>query len=381
MKVSYADLGLKDMPFRIVPEKLSLHWVGRKELLDQVERKIESAIIASPSLFWFIAGRYGAGKTHLAYHMTNEINHKKFFGDKRGHSYYMKFPKPLKKASAFFQLYISFVNKLDMRFLVDTCEAICVYYEGKGKLENSIRTELTNENEDLAKIIISLGNRKHIEECKKWLLGDNCGETIELHSSIDNGGGMVSEVWAMLLRILTFPYIENKFRYDEIFLWIDEIENMSSLYSVKDQIVFLSNARDLIDACPNNLTLVFIGSFASIEEIEPNLNEALVNRLSWKLWIDPLESAEEASDFLSGLIKGFRNEKKVTNEEYPFTRKALITTCEMVKTAKEALLPRDLMNAAAFVLENAVARDYLDGKKVIDEEYVKNILPEYLVGK
>jgi hypothetical protein len=71
-----ADYNLKESPFRIGPplDPKDLVWAGFPELKAEIERRITTSIITSPSRIVLNWGRYGSGKTHAAnYYSRTDI--------------------------------------------------------------------------------------------------------------------------------------------------------------------------------------------------------------------------------------------------------------------------------------------------------------------
>jgi hypothetical protein len=112
--------------------------------------------------------------------------------------------------------------------------------------------------------------------------------------------------------------------YSEIFLWIDEFEDIDTLNkSVGDR--FTSFLRQLLDKTPNNLTIFLNFSpkrFTNIEDLSIYLGEALWRRTRLKIhFAEP--SIEEAIDYLKELLNHprFRGDQDLDEENvfYPFS--------------------------------------------------------------
>lgn len=380
MVSEFEKVYLRAMPFRVVPEKFSNLWIGRKDVLKTVQEIVNNGLIISPTQFGFIGGRWGSGKTHLALYFTNQINK----GEK-GKSIYLITPKP-RKVQPFLGLYFGFIRKIGLEKILKVLQKVYQIYEETDRDPRKyLKQEITYEDEDITTVFDLLARNQKVELCKRWLVGKSSKtEDAELNvfSTIDSEG-MALDAWGAVLRLLTFKDEQTGEKiYDEIFIWVDNTEYLSELFSVKEQLAFLGGARELLEAVPNNLTFILIMLLEDKDEVAGFLSDTLLDRTTYNYWMPSMEGIDEAYEFIKGLLKEFRiPSKEPPDEIYPFTEESLKHLCELVRLHYESIYPRQLMVAASVALEKALASDIINSESdVIDSKFIDKVVPQFLEG-
>ena len=167
--------------------------------------------------------------------------------------------------------------------------------------------------------------------------------------------------------------------YNSVFLWIDEFEDIDTLPKTS-QDRFTTFLRQLIDKCPNNLTIFLnftLKGVGELEDLSIVLGEALSSRT--KLYIDfETPSIEEAEEYIAELLNhpNFRAEENINTENlfYPFSKAAVDNVLQNI----DRLTIRKINETFSLILELALIREKIPkeiGLEFVNE--IKNEIPSW----
>ena len=162
--------------------------------------------------------------------------------------------------------------------------------------------------------------------------------------------------------------------YSEIFLWIDEFEDIATLNkSTADR--FTTFIRQLLDKTPNNLTIflnVTLKTFFTIGDLSIYLGEALSSRARIKIDFEE-PTINEAISYTKELINHdlFR-EETMKNKFYPFFNEELIKYI-LNHIGRRSI--RKINEVFSIILELALINEK---EPLIDKEFVDSIKEEII---
>ncbi len=144
----------------------------------------------------------------------------------------------------------------------------------------------------------------------------------------------------------------------------------------------VGGVRELLEAAPNNLTLILIMLLEDKDEVAGFLSDTLLDRTTYNYWMPSMGGVDEAHEFIKGLLKEFRSPgKEPPDENYPFTEESLKHLCDLVSLHYESIYPRQLMVGAAVALEKALASNIINSDSdVIDSNFIDKVVPQFLEG-
>lgn len=309
---------LNTNPFRITPAVSSdeIIWAGFKDLKEKFVKRIKRSIKIPNSSLILNWGEYGSGKTHAARYfcskkqleiISEELNSKP--------PYSFLFPLP-KGKDPVYSIYISIIDKLDIKQIRDDFEGIPIIQF----------IDQYNDNLQIKSILNSIFNKdvENVSLLKKYLYGNVTNTELKglneygilrnLKSDSD-----YTRLLAGLFTCLSF----NKAVYSSIILWIDEFEDLAILSS--SNIDKTNNfLREILDNTPNNL-LIFINLTQSAlfgqEDLGEYVSEAVRSRLRDRINFD-LPTKDDLLEYYLDLVKEFR--AGVVDDEFdPFSKELI----------------------------------------------------------
>lgn len=164
--------------------------------------------------------------------------------------------------------------------------------------------------------------------------------------AVDHLGMLVNLTCRVRLR-------NNETFWKAFYLFVDELETMIDL-EPKNAIGLNQSFRDLVNACPEHLGLVF-GMTADAAMIEALFQQALLSRLTREPIEIPSLDAQQAVEFLTEVLKSYRLDPGASDAFHPFTKE----TIEYVVESTTDKTPRRLFINCRRVLEQAAGEGLL----------------------
>ncbi|GAK59227.1 hypothetical protein U27_06204 [Candidatus Vecturithrix granuli] len=339
--MEYNSFKLKENPFRLTPplNPEEIIWAGMDKLKTELENRIRMSMRTSASRIIINWGNYGSGKTHAANYFSRTPRLKELSDEisvAPAKSIKVNLPRASKDiVQAFWrallgQIEFDFIvkdfNRLRQLFPSDYKRIINVNANDSivAELFTEIATiYLNKKNQTQISMDLGIPDQEKIDDIKNYLYGDKTKATL---TSLNFPTGIIEDdeqVVNLLSTMFNCLSYEKKI-YSEIFLWIDEFEDIDTVNkSAADR--FTTFLRQLIDKTPNHLT-IFLNftpkRFLNIEDLSIYLGEALLSRARLKIYFaEP--TLEESIDYLEVLLNHpvFRDKEDVNNENnlYPFS--------------------------------------------------------------
>lgn len=381
--INFQDYKLKNNPFRISPSINSeeLIWAGMKALQNKIDRRIELGIRTSPSRIVLNWGRYGSGKTHAAnfYTRTNYIENK--FGSKTK-NIKVNLPRGTKEpVQAFLRALVGQLNfdniisdfQLFKQDYKDEAENIIDSYTQDSIIAQALKLLMGTKTVEAATLFGPQAVPTNLDAMRNFLYGDASKAVLKelnLPLGLDDDEQVVNLI-SGLFNIISYE----KHMYKSIFLWIDEFEDIDTLPKTS-QDRFTTFLRQLIDKCPNNLTIFLnftLKGVGELEDLSIILGEALASRT--KLYIDfETPTIPEAEEYIAELLnhEKFREPEKVdqANLFYPFTKAGVDYVLENI----DRLTARKINETFSLLLEIALIEDEIPQE--INLEFINKIKSE-----
>lgn len=368
--MKYPHLHLREWPFRDVPDESFCSFIAdRSELVSDIKnllRNLSRRPTSSMHLMW---AWFGAGKTHTLYHI--EYLCKTSF--KNLIPIYIEFPRSVK---GFIDIYKSFISQIDMN-IVDEAYVEVFGDNRKEKIQKDLRYDYP----DLASTLKFhfMGEEQHQDIAIRWLRTE-CRElrllkTIGVTKPIQNNEDIIKTV-SWLIRL-----ISRKDTQDEnvrIIWMIDEFQRLEKC-RVPVQEEVNGCLHSIFNRCPNSLSIMI--SFSGHPEekkLPPWLSQEIKDRIGIEkvLLLPPLRS-DEAFKFIEDVLKYFRNpESDISNPLFPFTKESVSEVIKIIEAKKDELKPRRIMQYFKAVLEEAEPKIEKGNMKVIDTNFIKEVLKD-----
>lgn len=332
----YAHLGLRDWPFRIVPEPDFCDFLADRSRLRQELDALLDAMDSRPAsdiqLIW---SWYGAGKTHALYYLAGRCvrTHSQFF------PVYVELPR---EARGFSDLYRATIARLPLDRLIDAHLEHVTRPTDKMSLARHIDPDLNN-----ALTLTAVGDKRLQVLLNQWLLGNPLPAASLRELGV---GGRIStadkcaEVLADVITLLVPRAGEGATGLKRILWTIDEVQRVGELTSGARQSV-LSGIVGVFNKCPTGLTLLLSYSGEPEESELPKwIPRDLGDRIGLErpMLLPPLTFAE-AVLFIRELLAHFRlpNSGQYT-DFFPFEAAAID---ELIKALSrgDSLKPRSIM--------------------------------------
>ncbi len=357
--MTYSHLGLRDWPFRIVPEPEFCDFLAdRSSVREEVEALLASLENRPTSDIQMVWSWYGAGKTHTLYYLANQCNesHRLLF------PVYTELPR---EADDFVNLYRTTISQLPVNKIIDAY------------LEHSTRpvikpgfTRALDPDLNSALTQAALGDRPVQGLLYQWLLGNPLPAAS--HRELGVGGrinstekcaGILADVISLLAPRVTgvgpsaagVKFDTSGFRR---VIWIvDEVQRVEDMSSSTQRSV-LSGLVGVFNKCPTGLTIVLSYTGTPEEKSLPKWIPAdLADRIGLErpMLLPPLRS-DEAMVFVRDLLSHFRlPESRHLGEYYPFETPAIEDLVRAI-SRKNDLKPRAIMEALDASLRNLEPR-------------------------
>lgn len=371
--MKYPHLHLSDWPFRTVPdendENLCSFIADRAQLNFDVKmllRNLSRRPISSLHLMW---AWFGAGKTHTLFHIEYlcRSEYKNLL------PVYVEFPKSVKNFS---DVYKKFISKLNMDIIDDIYSRIYgdklqedLHYNFPD-LSNALKLRITGEDEE--KDIV---NRWLRTECKEL----RTLRKASISKPIQSGEDCINVI-SWIVRLASLRTTDNPVRI----IWIiDEFQRIEDCRKPAQEEIS-SCLHSTFNRCPNYLSIIISFSGYPEEKKLPYwLSSELRDRIDIKALVLPPLSKEEAFKFVQEVLQHFREPGVETpNTFFPFQEAAIHRVLDLLeKKAKKSKRkdqpkPRTIMEFFKKVLEEAEPRIENEEMKVIDVDFVNNVLKD-----
>jgi len=337
--MSYPHLGLRDWPFRVVPEPQFCDFLAdRTTLRADVESLLVSLENRPTSTIHLMWSWYGAGKTHTAFYLANLCTQK----HESLRPIYTECPRD---AKGFPDLYRVTVAQFSIEELVDAYLEQSTRPSGKATFGRTMDPDLSSALTQAA-----LGERPLQILLHQWLLGNPMPRSSL--SQLGVGARITtteqcSSTLASIVDLLTptplgaIPMVTERKRI----VWIiDEVQRVEEV-SPTAQRSLLSGLVGVFNRCPTGLTLLLAYSGEPKEKGLPEWIPAdLADRIGLEktMLLPPLRS-DEGRVFVHDLLAHFRlPEANDRGEYFPFEVEAIEALVDTLSKMGD-LKPRTLM--------------------------------------
>ena len=382
---------LRSNPFALVPDEKVTVWAGYEQLKSELFDIVESCRSDRVGLseFAIIHGDYGTGKSHALRYLQHWITERER-GEFDSPCVYLATMK-VAASMNFVVLYRKIMESLipHIRETADWLD-LAVEDTARKRIPDGRRQELDKEIDEIyrdpgitpgfpALSLLLRGIRSGADEALQILLGEKLSgqRAMARYGSYNMTGPIESEYDAT--RCLgayvnlctrgaaTLTEGEVLGRNKAFYFFFDELEIVND-FRPQEALSLNQGLRDLVNACPENCCFLF-GMSGDVRDIYGLLTTPVIRRMSREpLTIAPLEP-DEAVDFLTQVLKGYRSNESDPNE-YPFERGALFAIAEGTQNRT----PSELFRGCRRVLEKAVLTGALTSGGTIDAGMVSKYL-------
>jgi len=350
-------------------------YAGRKDLIANLEKKIDKSFKTGSAMHTVLWGPYGTGKTHTLYYIANYI-------ERKGYSLkIIHITCPSLEDGSVIDLYQAIMFGIGKKTLYDIFQKIWnkayAVFESKGAKTDIEKVEVIHsyvDHRDLAAVILYLQKPSTIEHYAwKWATGEKCSakEKEELGVIKDNSDSKDAIKTLIKLIEIYMQMFEKDGKKGLFILMLDELENLQPLGEAFD---FIELFRRLAE-CREYFVMLLAYTAAAAEAV-PVLNVGAVQqRLGYPdnyISIDAFNQ-ENAKNFISELFRLLRprginldkkleEAKKVTNEivvekYYPFSEEAIDAIITNMFGKGVTLCPRTLEMAFTEAIGDALTQD------------------------
>lgn len=370
--MSYPHLGLRDWPFRIVPEPEFCDFLAdrvtlRKEI-EQLLQSLENRPTSDIQLIW---SWYGAGKTHTLYYLANQCveRHRQLL------PIYTELPRD---AKGFVDLYRSTVSQFSTTAVIDAYLEFCTRPAARPMFSHTLDPDLNSALNQAA-----IGDRPVQVLLAQWLLGNQLPQAS--HRELGVGGRIhttekCAEVLAEVISLLAPRRSESdqQVGYRRVIWIIDEVQRVEELSSAARKSV-LSGLVGVFNRCPTGLTVVLSYTGTPQEKGLPDwIPGDLRDRIGLErpMLLPPLGS-DEALLLVKELLAHFRfAEFAHQNAFYPFEQEAIETLIRALGR-DGSLKPRSVMEALDAALRHSEPDLRSDAIRTISVEILKQSLSRF----
>jgi len=379
--IDWQKFGLKQNPFKIIPEKDSknLVWAGLKKIKSRFDSLIRDSLGSDDTKVVLNMSHYGGGKTHASFYYSNP---KHFPGVS------FDYPPPLhifivtpKEGNiAPQEFYTKAVESIGISKIFESIKTMRKYSQGEGKSLRIIQEWCGSE--DIGRILWLLGDQNPdiSYDASEFIFSPKPTATLKKKLKVRRGIESTHDksiVISSIFKILSLYGEETQLeRPRRIFLWLDEIESLI-YYSTRHYTIFSQALRELIDMTPRHLTFFMNFSYADVETIstlEFIIGKALKDRITEKIDFGELTD-KEALVYIEELLRFFRIDNfELENNFYPFAERALRSLFKnLLEKLKEPLMPRTINKWCINAIEECSRKECLEADKIIDENFIGQI--------
>jgi hypothetical protein len=341
--MTYSHLGLRDWPFRIVPEPEFCDFLAdRLTLRTDIEHFLSSLETRPTSEIQLIWSWYGAGKTHTLYYLANQCvaNHRRLW------PLYIELPRD---AKGFVDLYRSTISQVPTDLVIDAFLEYSTRPAGKSTFRHTLDPDLS-----AALTQAALGDRPVHVLLGQWLLGNalppashrQLGVGTRINTT-DKCAVVLADVIALLTPRSAAPPPPQQTGLPLRIIWIlDEVQRVEDLSGAAQKSV-LSGLVGVFNRCPTGLTVFLSYTGAPQQKGLPAwIPSDLKDRIGLErpMLLPPL-SSEDALLLVKELLEHFRLPGAFPHNPYhPFERESIDALIRALSKGDD-LKPRRLMEA------------------------------------
>lgn len=364
--VNFSDFRLKEGTFRQLPWDDALqHWAGMpkaKKKLEDIVQSVRSDDIGQ-SEFVIMCGAWGSGKTHAMRYFAREIMNKGdgyvfYAGDvKRGHK--MNFVTMFKQ--------IIEENKKMLLGLASHVRTVLEKeYGAAGKPDDYKKfIEDKVKGSDDASLIYELYKFGHESDVDKIVnILTSSQQVTDDHSA--------ANMLATLVKVMTLRVGNQDAQYKAVYIFLDEMESALDLRP-EPQYLFFAALRRLIDGTADGYCGILLAFSVATAVIESQMEPALWERMTRKLWEFEHLDTESAKHFVREYLKTRRlEEASPSNPYFPFSEDAISWILER----DSQIVPRKILREMGSVFERAVRNEKVEPGGEIPLNVAEEILSE-----
>jgi len=228
-----------------------------------------------------------------------------------------------------------------------------------------------------------MGEEQQQDIAVRWLRTE-CRElrvlkTIGVTKPIQNIEDII-RIISWLIRLISMKSTLPKDESIRIIWMIDEFQRLEKC-RVPVQEEINGCLHSIFNRCPNSLSIIISFSGYPEEKGLPSwLSREVKDRIGIEkvLLLPPLRS-DESFKFIEDVLRHFRNpESDISNPLFPFTKESVNEVIKIIETKKDELKPRRIMQYFKAVLEEAEPQIAEGNMKIIDPNFVKQVLKDRL---
>ena len=348
--MAYPHLGLREWPFRIVPEPEFCDFLAdratlRKDIA-QLLASLENRPTSDIQLLW---SWYGAGKTHTLYFLANQCTEK----HERLFPFYTELPR---EAKGFVDLYRSTMSQIKVEAVIDAYLEFSTKPAAKTSFTTGFDPDLTSALTQAA-----LGDRPIHVLLAQWLLGNPLAVAQHRELGVGMRVNTTEKCAAILADVITLlaprPGVTGvESTLSKRVIWIiDEVQRVEDLPAAAQRSV-LSGLVGVFNRCPTGLTMMLSYTGVPQEKVLPAwIPDDLKDRIGLErpMLLPPLGAADAAL-LIRELLAHFRSpDSPATGPYHPFEAEAIEALVAALLRAGD-LKPRAIMetlDASLRVLE------------------------------
>lgn len=337
--MTYPHLGLRDWPFRIVPEpEFCIFMADRATLRRDVEDLLCSLENRPTSDIQLIWSWYGAGKTHTVYYLANQCGQQ----HSRLLPIYTELPR---EAKGFVDLYRAAVAQIPVERLIDAFLDFATRPHGKAAFARALDPDLTAALNQAA-----IGDRPVQVLLEQWLLGNPLTRSSQRELGVGARPNTTEKCAVILADIVSLLAPRTAVGDDaalQRMIWIiDEVQRVEDFPAAARRSV-LSGVVGVFNRCPTGLTMLMSYTGTPKEDTLPDwITEDLKDRIGLErpMLLPPLRS-DEAMLLIRELLAHFRlTESAHRGAFFPFEESAIEALIKALAKQGE-LKPRSIMEA------------------------------------
>jgi len=343
-----SHLGLVGIPFRVVPDlEFARIWADRAGLRSDVEALLRNFGRAGPSTLHPVWGWYGAGKTHVLYHMLGRCRD---LARKIGAAY----TEIGSSLTSFVDLYRQFaLDFLNSQPLFSDVFAE-VWSDGfRQRRQDFVRAVCPGLPDfQVAMNYLNSGLDVHKETVMKYLCASKVPltelRTVGIGSRIETDDQAL-EAFASFVRL-----VSNSRRMVRVVWFVDELQNLTAL-SPRAKARVQLGLEQVFNKCPNNLSLIIAYSGRQQDRLSTLVSGAFVSRVGAQRRISiPVMEPPDTIDFVRDLLSAFRPAGQTPpNAFFPFEDQTVPAVVAFMVDQEWYLKPRSVMECFRAILEEA----------------------------
>ena len=375
-QTDWSVLFLNGNPFGAAdPENIV--WAGMSKLKQRFNEVFQEATFSSATQVVLNRGHWGGGKTHASFYFGIEDNlPSEVTKQAQIHSINIRSPKEAGNPAQDF--YTDFLEKLGMTRIQEIIKGV-VSNLSQAEVLQSLQKVL--ESEELARAFWLFGTEDTSEKqalLRSYFL-EGCTRTdlkkLGIARNISKAQDRFRVIAGVLQCLIGFDASRDLSRHSRVYLWIDEMEDLTYLPSAQFRILS-QGLREIIDRLPNFFTLFLNMSLAEPEkheDFEAILGNAVIDRITHNIYFPELE-LDEAVEYVKKLVNHPRYRDKPLPTEFPQTYPFDEIALRMLIEDLGKRTPRDINKQCHHAINCAFRDNQFEPEKgIIDPVYVMEI--------